>query len=283
MKSYTDYLIHCKIHNKEEIYKINFSSMITIKEIKENIFLNYIKNDNPEDILIRLYYNLKELKPDNLMLGNINNEKVCELEFTMVALTLTEEMKNDNMKINEAIITNFAKNCEIHLEEKCVLMCLTCSHCICEKCRVKDHHQHESMKKSEILKMEENLKINYNYLTERFKNLGIDGNYNDIYINFKNQMKKQSDEIADKVDDIKKKEVKLYNSFKISFDQIFPFLLDYKDKMEKINSTYDNNKEVILKNDKDFINFYHLIINVNSLREITNENLIILKEKLEKL
>ena len=58
--------------------------------------------------------------------------------------------------------------------------------------------------------------------------------------------------------------------------------LDYKDKVEGINLTFDNKKETILKNDRDIIDFYQRINNVNSLKEVTNEQLISLKEKLDK-
>jgi hypothetical protein len=277
-----DHLILCKIRNNQETYKINFSSKTTIKEIKQNIFNNYLKNISPENKLIKLYFNSKELKPDNLMLSNVNHHVSDELDITMVALTLTDDMKNDDMKINEAIIKNFSKNCEIHTEEKCVLMCLACSHCICEKCRENDHKHHDIMKKFEILNMEEKLKDIYENLNENFKNLGIHGNYNEFYKNFKIELKKQSDDISIIVDKIKNKEVKLLNSFKLSFDQIFPSLLDYKEKIEQLHSQYDNKKEIILKNDKEFIEFFQKVNSINSLSDKTNENLDMLKQKLEK-
>ena len=279
---FMDRLILCKIHHNQEIYKINFSTKSTIKEIKQNIFLYYLKNITPENNLIRLYYNSKELKPDNYMLKNFVSDMINEIDISMVSLTLTEDMKKDDIKIDEAIIKNFSINCVIHQNEKCIMICLTCSHCICDKCKANDHQNHETLNKFDILKMEESFKQNYFDLNEKFKNLGINGDYYQFYDDFKSKMKKQSDDLSTKVDAIKKKEKKLFSSFKLSFDQIFPSLLDYKDKVEGINLTFDNKKETILKNDRDIIDFYQRINNVNSLKEVTNEQLISLKEKLDK-
>ena len=102
-----DHLILCNIQNNQQIYKINFSSKTTIKEIKQNISKNYLKI-SPKNKLIKLYFNSKELKPDNIILGNLNIENLDEIDITLVALTLTDEMKNDNSKIDEAIIKNFS-------------------------------------------------------------------------------------------------------------------------------------------------------------------------------
>ena len=59
----------------------------------------------------------------------------------MASVALTDQIKNDKVKINEVLITNLSHFCFMHKEEKNDLICINCTHSICIKCE-KEHSKY---------------------------------------------------------------------------------------------------------------------------------------------
>jgi hypothetical protein len=200
----------------------------------------------------------------------------------MVCLTLTEEMMNDQKKIDEALIKNLSPNCEIHKTEKATICCINCSHSICHLCE-KDHSQHELVNKNKLISFEEKMRENSADLYKRLQELGLDTNLSDFYKTFRQDLNKQCEELVEVVEEIKKKQIKIMNGFKINFESLVPSLLDYKDTLDElILHVSESKKERILKNDKEFVDFYSKYKKTIAQDNRMNENIDILKKKMIK-
>jgi hypothetical protein len=96
-------------------------------------------------------------------------------------------------------------------------------------------------------------------------------------------MEKQTEDLTNLVEEIKKKESHVLNEFKSKFDSIFPNILDYKDKLnDMINNVSEFKRGSILRNDNEFAEFYSKYSQITILNEKSIENMENLKLKLEK-
>jgi hypothetical protein len=274
-----DRMISCNIEYGNDIIKKNFSSRSTIKEIKAILKRQLIK-ENPDIHLIRLFYNGKELKTETASLGSICEGE--EVNLLMADIIITEDLIKDQKKVDEVLITNLTRFCEIHKEERALSVCITCSNSICQLCEA-EHKDHKIVKKNEVIMFENNLKDTYQQVLSKMHEMGLETKYTDFYKNFRHDLSKQCEELMTMAEQIKKKEVNIMNSFKLNFDSLFPSLLDFKDKLDElITEVSENKREKILRNDKDFVEFYHKYSQLTSLNDKTFDSLDSLKIKLEK-
>jgi uncharacterized membrane-anchored protein YhcB (DUF1043 family) len=227
---------------------------------------------------MKLLFKGKELQ-ENTQLGNITLDN--EINMVMIAVTMRDDLEDSDF--SKKLIDSLSKFCDIHKTEKAASMCLICSHSVCSLCE-KDHTQHKVINKSELLKNEYYLKEMNDALNYKLKDLGMEEINGSINLSFKPQeLNKYCEELIAKVDLIKKRVTKIMNSFKLKFDSVFPMVLDFKDKInELISQLSDNNRERLLKNDKEFIDFYNKYEKMNMLNTKTNENMDSMQNKIDR-
>jgi len=244
-------------------------------------------NKNSDNILIKLYINGKEIKDENIPLGIIvEGEKA---EMLIACLTLTDEIINDEKKINENLIKNLAKSCLLHNGNRMLNLCLNCTTSICDIC-ISDHPNHKVICKKEIINYEENLREIATFMDEKFNEIGIKqthkenpANYQEFYKNLRIELNKQCESLLNLVEEIKKKEIQLLNNLKLDLDPTLPAILDYRDKInDLIYQITENKKEKILRNDSEFIEFYLKYLQVNNISEKTKQNLLYIRNIADK-
>lgn len=281
MKNVSDRIITCLVEYDKEKITTNFSSRANIRDVKSYLIKDF-EMSNPDKKLIKLYHDGKELKQEGKLLGAVTDKDIINL--TMVCITLTDDLMNDEKKIEERIIRDLVRFCEVHKDKKALSFCVVCPQSICQDCE-KDHvaPSHKVINKNDIIKYEHYLKQIHQNLSSKFKLLGLDTNYSDFYKNFKQNIGEQCEELINISEQIKKKEMTILNGFKINFESIFPFLLDYRDKVDDlIKQVTESKKETILKKDQDFLEFYQKYVQMKDLKEKAEESIDKLKNKLEK-
>ena len=70
---------------------------------------------------------------------------------------------------------------------------------------------------------------------EKLREIGMEETNGSISPAFKpKELNKYCEDLISKVDLIKKKIIKIMNNYKLSFDSIFPFILEFKDKINDL-------------------------------------------------
>jgi hypothetical protein len=268
----------CSVEYENNRYKNNFNSLCTLKEVKQSLKRQIMKNETPGEKMVKLYHDGKELRGDNILVGDVCQRD--EMNLIMISLTLTDELLNDQKKMDEKVITGLIKKCELH-GGKASLICISCGVSICPACE-KEHSEHKVVNKGDIMQHEEDLRGIYDNLNEKLHEIGITDDNINMNINTQD-LNRQCEELVHKVEQIKKRVIKIENNYKYNFDTIFPPILDYKDKVRDLISQISVNKrETILRNDKEFVDFYLKYQQLFSYNERNTENVGVLRKKLER-
>lgn len=211
-------------------------------------------------------------------IGNLCNSD--ELDLVMVSITLTDSIAKDQKKVDEKIINKLTSNCELHKGDKELNICVTCGIAFCDQCGA-DHKSHKTVNRSDLMKFSEELKETQENIQKNFVTLELTDSYSDTDIckADREELNMQCDKLVEMVDNIKKKSRFLYSDFKGDFDAIFPYLIEYKEKVESLYE--DAKKETTVRLEKKFIDFYCKYINVRNHSGKINENLFSLKRKIE--
>ena len=265
--------------------KNNYSSTYTVKQLKENL-KKQILNKPTENILVKLFIDGKEINEENNYLGDIIQGDKATLY--MACLDLTEDNLNNEKKIYENLIITLSKNCEIHKNQKALNICISCYNSICDLC-ISDHQNHKIISKKEIITYEDNLKENTVFIDKILLEIGVDTgiekklDYNNFHNYFRQDLGRQCENLFKFIHEIKKKEIQLYNKFKSELELIFPSILDYCDKTKDLfYDISENKKEKILRNEKDFIDFYMKYSQINKITEKSKQNILNLHNLLDK-
>ena len=279
MNSNYNRIISCTILNKGNKIRKNYNSLSTIKEIKRNLEKQYSSEE--EEKLVNLYHNGKELIKEDEEIGNIckNNDT---LDLVMVSLTINESMINSDNKMKEKIISKLNPNCEFHNGIKDKYICITCGTAFCDECQ-NLHNNHKTIVKKEILNFEKDIKERKEKLIQSLKDLNLNDVTKDNEV-FKEERKNlffKCDEINEIVENIKIKYNNINMDFKEDFDLLFPFILEYK---EKLNLLYEEcQKETTIRLEKNFIDFYFKYKNLMKKEDKLNNQLLEMKTKIEML
>ena len=274
-----DRIITCTIDTGKEKIKQTYNSKYTIKELMNSLKKNHSKNEN--DKIINLYYKGNQITKLDQNIGEI-----CEtndFNLKMVSISLSESMVEDNNKIQRALIHKLSSECNFHSGEKEINICLSCGMGFCDKCLNK-HQSHKIINKNELIKYKNEIEEYKNNIYKALTSLGIDPYKNslseEIVCNdLRNDMSISMEKLNDLLMEINNKKNNVYNDFKNDFDSIFPFLLEYKEKVENL---YDSSlKESVLSNEKDFLNFYVKYKSVKDNSEKINQKVFDLKNKIE--
>ena len=96
-------------------------------------------------------------------------------------------------------------------------------------------------------------------LNKNFTTLELTDSYSDSDICKKEreEVNMQCDSLAEMIDNIRKKTKSICSDFKCDFDAIFPYLIEYKEKVEGLYE--DTKKETTVRLEKKFIDFYHVL------------------------
>ena len=271
-----DRVITCTIENGNEKIKQNFNSKSTVKEIKHQLKKNI--SDPTKQKMINLYYQGKPLDKDDISIGNLCNND--ELDLVMVSITMTDSITKDQKKVNEKIINKLISTCNLHKGDKELNICVTCGVAFCDQC-AGGHKGHKTVSRSEMTKFADELKETKENLNKNFTTLELTDSYSDSDICRKEreEVNMQCDSLAEMIDNIRKKTKSIYSDFKCDFDAIFPYLIEYKEKVEGLYE--DTKKETTVRLEKKFIDFYCKYTNVRNHSEKINENLFSLKRKIE--
>ena len=174
----------------------------------------------------------------------------------MLSVSLNESSSKDNDKIQEKLITKLSSNCKYHSGSKELLICVTCGMAICSQCSSK-HEGHQKLYKTELINSGKELKQKSIEINNIFSECGFSENMGNIDLckEEKQGIAINIDNLQKMVDEIKKTSKSLNNSFNKTYDDIYPYIMDYKEKIRKLN-----NKSLELqtmKNEQDFIDYYY--------------------------
>lgn len=272
-----DRVIACTIENGQEKYRQNFNSKNTIKEIKHSIKKNYCQStDNNK--MINLYYQGRELNKDDESLGHICNTDA--LDLVMVSITLTDSIIQDSQRIKGRVINKLSKSCSLHKGDKELNVCVTCGIAFCEQCS-SEHKDHNTLNKKDLMSYSVELKEMKENIQKSFNNLGLnDTNQDsDIFKESREELTSNCDKLLENVVGIKKKMKCIYSDFKSVFDNIYPFLIEYKEKVDLLYE--ETQKETTIRIEKQFIDFYCKFMNMKSHSTKLNESFLVLKRKID--
>ncbi len=277
-----DRVISCTIDTGKEKFKQTCNSKNTVKDLIHSVKKNYFKDSELNNKEINLYYKGNQLTELNESIGNICNN-TNDFNLKMVSITLTESMREDNNKIESALITKLSSECQFHPNEKEINLCLSCGMGFCDKCLNK-HQNHKIINKNELIKYKSEVEEYKNNIYKALLSLGIDPSKNSlseeiVCKDLRNDISYSMEKLNDLIMEINNRKNTVYNDFKNNFDSIFPILLEYKEKVENLFEY--TRKESTLSNEKDFLNFYIRYKSISENSEKINQKVFDLKNKIE--
>lgn len=290
--------IKCRIVFNKEIISIYFKINQTIKEIKAKISL--ICNIKPREFYIKI--NEEAIKYENIQLKFIIKGLKLEKEKDGVEIKvisiINESQKNDLVKQKEnekekednennndqiksnILLSNTEKNlydiesideisikllstsCQIHKDEKKVLICEECAESICKVCSESTHKSHSFFMKSEISMMNKYLVSEENKVKQFLNDIQIKNNDYHQYINtFKQDVKVLISKLTKLTKEISQKEESISDNLLRQFEN-FPSILILNEKISKINKNIKENINNIINNDNLFIKYYQEYMNI---------------------
>ena len=282
-----------------------FKSICTFKEIKYEISKK-IKKDRRT---ISLEINGKVVTYENLQLSHIISDKFDEIEIKVLEASnqvsnQSEEIKKekeekkseinankfnsgnskisskfDHNNLDEQAIYFLTKTCDFHQgkdkeKSKLTQICQTCSQGICGFCQEEIHKDHKIIRKIDIIEFNKSLSENQLTLNNQLIEMKLDKEHTEIIKNYRLEIKKHSDGLYKMIDEIKKKENELIDSFKQKIDNQLPFIMCYRDNLNRINSEYNKNLNNIISDDKIFMQYYldYLVLNNQLVKSAENIN-----------
>ena len=198
----------------------------------------------------------------------------------MVSISINDSIINSESKMKEKIISKLIPECNYHKDDKDYFICISCGMSFCDKC--KDYHKdHKTIEKKEIVKYSKDLKEKKEYLLNSLKEMDLIDITSDkeVFKEQRNLLSSKCDKLYEIVDNIKNKFNNLNLDFKENFNQIYPFILQYKDKIRHLYE--ESQKETTIRLEKNFMEFYFKYKNILFNSKKVNDQLIELKKKLE--
>ena len=162
----------------------------------------------------------------------------------------------DKYKVQEKLINKLSSNCKYHSGIKELLICVTCGMAICDQCGNK-HEGHQKLYKTELINSGKELKKKSDEINNVFLECGFSDNRgnNDLCKEEKTKIQMNLDNFQKMVDEIKKTSRNLNNNFNKTYDDVYPYILDYKEKIRKLN---EKSLQIqTMKNEQDFIDYYY--------------------------
>ena len=240
----------------KEIYH-DFERSTPIKEVKRVLIKKYQElgiNSHNIDKEIEFYCDENPIKNENEQIGNIADG--AELNLEMISISLNSSSKKDIDERQKKVIDKLSKNCKFHSGNKELLICITCGISFCSECIYK-HQAHQKLYKTELISQGKEIKK----ISEEINNIFLECEFSEYTENNllckeeKQRLNANIENMQKMVDEIKKTFRNLNNSFKKIYDDFFPFIMDYKEKINKLNERSSQFKT--MRNEQDFINYYN--------------------------
>ena len=198
----------------------------------------------------------------------------------MVSISINDSIINSENKMKEKIISKLIPECKFHKDNKDCFFCITCGMAFCDKCK-EYHNEHKTLEKKEMLNYSNDLKEKRENLLKSLKEMNLIDITNEVEI-FKeqrNELSSKCDKLFDIVNNIKNKYNNLNLDFKEDFNEIYPFILEYKDKIEYLYE--ESQKETTIRLEKNFMEFYFKYKNILYNSKKVNQQLLVIKKKIE--
>ena len=250
-------IIRCTVEVAGKVISQNFDSSTPIREVKRTLKRKYqelgIKPHNINKEIV-FYCDGKPIDDENVQIGNIAEEG--EVNLAMLSVSLNDSSLKDKYKIQEKVINKLSSNCKFHSGNKELLICVTCGMAICDQCGNK-HEGHQKLYKTELISQGKELKKK----SEEINNIFLECSFSDTKGNNllckeeKQRINANIDNMQKMVDEIKKTSRNLNNSFNKTYDDVYPYIMDYKEKIRKLNEKASQLKT--MKNENDFIDYYY--------------------------
>ena len=270
-----------KINNENKIYY--FNSNITVKELKikiledisnqknnvestdqnKNVTTESTFSENLPKQKIYLYYQEKETKDDDKQIGELN-VFLNELNFSIIIISMNESSFEQEEKGKEKLIKKISSKCSLHKGDRELFICTNCGIAFCSQCS-ENHKKHKIIEKKDLVKFNENLKSIGQELSVGLSDLNLldiyENNNNVICNEEKKQCNSSLEKLQNKVDNIKNIYNSLLTNFRNDIDNILPYLLEYKEKVEKLNNSCFQLDTI--KNENQFMDFYYWYTNIS--------------------
>ena len=254
-KSYP--IIRCTVEVGGKVITQNFERTTPIRDVKRALKRKYqelgIKSNNIDKEII-FYSDGKPISDENEQIGNIADGG--EVNLSMLSVSLTDSSIKDSVKIQEKIINKLASNCKYHSGNKELLICVNCGMAICDQCGNK-HEGHQKIYKKELINSGRELKKKSEEINNIFLECGFsdDKGNNNLCKEEKQRININIDNLQKMVDEIKKTSRNLNNNFNKTYDDYYPYIMDYKEKIKKLNEKSLHIQT--MKNEQDFIDYYY--------------------------
>ena len=240
-----------------------------------NSDINIANDKNNKHKKINLYYKGKELTNEEDVIGKlISNNGSEELELSAIIIFMNDSTFVDENKIKEKIIHKITEKCQYHKNNRELYICCTCNVALCVNC-AKKHENHEIIERKSLIKFNEELKM----LNEELNNSLNKSNLLNIYENKdfnSTEYNTNIEKLQNRIDKIKNMHKGIINNYKNDLDNNFPYLLEYKGKIEKlIDSSYQLDT---IKDDQEFLDYYNWYSNIKQKNHKIKEII----QKLEK-
>ena len=150
------------------------------------------------------------------------------MNFEILSVSISDNnSSNDDYKIQEKIINKVSLNCANHPEKK------------------------------ELINSGKELKQKSNEISNMLVECGFSDSRgsNNLFMEEKQKINSNIDLIQKMVDEIKKTSRNINNSFNKTFDDNYPYIVDYKEKIGKLNARSLHLQT--MKNEQDFLDYYY--------------------------
>jgi uncharacterized membrane-anchored protein YhcB (DUF1043 family) len=198
----------------------------------------------------------------------------------MLSVSLNDSSVKDSYKIQEKLINKLSSNCKYHSGNKELLICVTCGMAICDQCSSK-HDGHQKLYKTELINSGKELKKKSDEINNIFIESGLSDNQgkNDLCKEEKQRINMNIDNLQKIVDEIKKANRNLNNTFNKTYDNVYPYIRDYKEKIRKLNEK--SLQLQTMKNEQEFIDYYYSYTDLKSKEKKILEYLSSIKRQVE--
>ena len=186
----------------------------------------------------------------------------------MVILSLNDSTLIDENKTKEKLINKISNKCLFHENNKELFICTTCNVAFCKYCTDK-HESHDIIERKDIIKFNNELK-KLNFELDKKLNEANLRNIYELKENKNTQYNTNIEKLQNRLDNIKKIHRGIINNYKRNIDKSFPYLLEYKEKVEQlIENSYNLDT---IQDDQQFIDYYFWYKNIKQKQEkIENE------------
>lgn len=181
--------------------------------------------------------------------------------------------------MQEKVINKVSNECKFHKGERELNICVKCRVAFCPECSDK-HKGHESLTKKGLIKFLNELNSKSEEMSKIFNEYNINDKY-EVCKNERQILETNLDKLQNMIDDIRKKSKKILIDFKTSYDMIYPYLIEFQQKLKKISEK--TSRLQTLKNEQELIDNYSWYLNVKKKEPHIMQQTNIMKNKVESL